>query len=151
MQQPGPGSQPPQGFGPPPPSYAPQNPYAQQTPQHAPQNPYAQQAAPYPPAPTPPQPPAQGPDFVAADRHNAVVVDAEGVSFENHGMNAEFPWPVIRSVHYKPGATGRGLMVAVVHVDGSVYECGVDAKRRERLQEWFGQLASVLGYYRPAG
>ncbi len=149
MHQPGYGSHPPQGFGPPPPSYAPQTtPYAQQP--YASQNPYAQQA-PYPPAPAPPQPPAQGPDFVAADRRNAVVVDAEGVSFENHGMNAEFPWSVIRSVHYKPGPTGRGLMVAVVHTNGIVYECGVDAKRGERLQEWLGQLAAILGYYRPAG
>ncbi|MFJ9962287.1 hypothetical protein [Streptomyces avermitilis] len=37
---------------------------------------------------------------------------------------------------------------------GVLYDCGVDAKRRERLHEWLGQLALVIGhyrYYRPGG
>ena len=42
-------------------------------------------------------------------------------------------------------------MVAVVHMDGRFYECGVEAKPRTRLQEWFPQLAWVLGHYRPMG
>ncbi|KUO21889.1 hypothetical protein [Streptomyces dysideae] len=122
--------QPPQGFGPPPPQYAP-----------TPPPPYA------PPQPQPVQP--AGPEFLAVDRHNAVVIDATGVSFENHGLTADFPWQEIRSVHYQAAPTGNGVMVAVIHLDGRFYECAVDAKRRDRLQKWFGQLAAVLGYYRP--
>lgn len=122
------------GFGPPPPAYAPY-------------------PAPYPPpsaVPSPPQAPP-GPDFLAADRHNSVVVDGAGVSFEMGGMTADFPWQVIRGVHYRPGPGDKALIVTVVHVDGRMYQCGVSAKPRERLREWFGQLAAVLGHYRPTG
>ncbi|MFI1923113.1 MULTISPECIES: hypothetical protein [unclassified Streptomyces] len=132
---------PPPGFGPPPPPYAPQppQPYAPQPPQHyAPQ--YAPQAEPPP-----------GPEFLAVDKHNSVVVDAAGVAFEMYDITVEFPWPEVRSVHYRASPNGKALMVAVVHVDGRVYECVVTAKPRERLQGWFAQLAWVLGHYRPAG
>ncbi|WP_327317545.1 hypothetical protein [Streptomyces sp. NBC_01235] len=112
----------PPGFGPPPPQYAPQT--------------------------GPPQP---GPEFLAVDKHNSVVVDAAGVAFEMYDITVDFPWPEIRSVHYKASPDGKALMVAVVHVDGRVYECVVTAKPRERLQGWFAQLAWVLGYYRPTG
>ncbi|MER5214174.1 hypothetical protein ABT063_27275 [Streptomyces sp. NPDC002838] len=115
----------PQGFGPPPPQYA-----------------YA---------PPQPQPVATGPEFLAVDRHNSIVVDPAGVTFEVNGFDAEFPWPEIRSVHYKASPSGKALMMAVVHLDGRVYECVVEAKPRERLGEWFGQLAAVLRHYRPMG
>ncbi|WP_405777746.1 hypothetical protein [Streptomyces sp. NBC_00859] len=121
----------PQGFGPPPPPYA---------------GPYT--AAP-PPVPQQPAGPASfdgGPDFLAADRHNAVVVDSEGVSFERGGRTADFAWGHIQSVPY----TGRGdtvLMVAVVLTDGRFFECAVDARSRGRLQQWFAELAPVIGYY----
>ncbi|MEV1078975.1 hypothetical protein AB0I98_12080 [Streptomyces sp. NPDC050211] len=135
MQQPDPGPPPssPPGFGPPPQPYVPAPPGPP---------PYA------PPSYAPPQAPA-GPEFLAVDRRNAVVVDSSGVSFENHGMNLELTWPEIRSVHYK--ANGNVLVVGVVHVDGRFFECAVDARRGDRLREWFGQLAGVLGYYRPMG
>ncbi|MEV1063320.1 hypothetical protein [Streptomyces sp. NPDC050263] len=113
---------PPPGFGPPPPQYAPQA--------------------------GPPQP---GPEFLAVDKHNSVVVDASGVAFEMYDITVDFPWVEIRSAHYKASPNGKALMVAVVHLDGRVYECVVTAKPRERLQGWFAQLAWVLGYYRPAG
>ncbi|MFE3035483.1 hypothetical protein ACFXKY_28000 [Streptomyces canus] len=122
-QPPPPPSAPPPGFGPPPPHYG-----------------YG-----YPPPPPPPE----GPEFMAVDRHNSVVVDSAGVAFEDHGQSAEFPWHEIRSVHYKAGPSGKTLMVAVIHLDGRFYECVVDAKGRDRLGEWFAQLAPVLGYYRP--
>jgi hypothetical protein len=115
----------PQGFGPPPPQYA-----------------YA---------PPQPQPVATGPEFLAVDRHNSIVVDPTGVTFEVNGFDAEFPWPEIRSVHYKASPSGKALMMAVVHLDGRVYECVVEARPRQLLGEWFGQLAAVLGYYRPMG
>ncbi|GHE33491.1 hypothetical protein [Streptomyces capitiformicae] len=141
---------PPPGFGPPPQPYAPQ-------PQGPPQQPYA-----YPQAAQPPQPygypgvgagapVAEGPEFLAVDCHNSVVVDVSGVAFEDHGISVDFPWPEIRSVHYKASPNGKALMVAVIHLDGRFYECTVEAKPRERLHQWFGQLAQVLGYYRPMG
>ncbi|GGT87366.1 hypothetical protein ACH4HG_02980 [Streptomyces coeruleorubidus] len=118
------------GFGPPPPQYAPAPP------------PYAQ---------APPQPVPAGPDFLAVDKRNAVVVDASGVAFESSGLSIEFRWPEIRSVHYRASPNGKALMVAVIHMDGRFFECVVEAKPRSRLQEWFPQLAWVLGHYRPVG
>ncbi|MBA2808676.1 hypothetical protein E0500_015035 [Streptomyces sp. KM273126] len=126
-------AQPPQAYGAPPP------------------NPYA---APYPAAPAaPPGQPTvpQGPEFLAVDLHNSIVVDASGVSFEDHGASVDFPWPEVRSVHYKPSTNNKGLVMGVAHVDGRFYECVVDAKGRDRLQEWFAQLLPVLQYYRPMG
>ncbi|MEU0896279.1 hypothetical protein [Streptomyces massasporeus] len=141
-QQPPPGP----GFGPPPPQYAPEPPpYTSAPPAYAPaQPPYAQ-------APPPPQQPAAGPDFLAVDKRNAVVVDASGVAFETSGLTVEFRWPEIRSVHYRASPDGKALMVAVVHMDGRFYECVVEARPKTRLQEWFPQLAWVLGHYRPVG
>ncbi|MFH9708318.1 hypothetical protein ACH4MW_29850 [Streptomyces luteogriseus] len=145
---PGPGfGPPPPQYTPAPPAYAPQPPYAQ-----APQPPYAQ--APQPPyaqTPPPPQQAATGPDFLAVDKRNAVVVDASGVAFETSGHTVEFRWPEIHGVHYRASPDGKALMVAVVHMDGRFYECVVEARPRTRLQEWFPQLAWVLGHYRPAG
>jgi hypothetical protein len=85
------------------------------------------------------------------DKNNAVVVDASGVAFEMYGITLDFPWHEIRSVHYKAGPNGKALMVAVVHLDGRVYECVVNAKPRDVLPAWFAQLAWVLGHYRPMG
>lgn len=113
----------PPGFGPPPPPSA----FASQPPQEVP----------------------EGPEFMAVDRHNSIVVDSAGVAFESHGQTAEFPWHEVRSVHYKAGPNGKTLMMAVIHLDGRFYECVVDAKSRDTLGRWFAQLAPVLGYYRP--
>ncbi|MGW1669938.1 hypothetical protein [Streptomyces sp. NPDC002324] len=149
------------GFGPPPPPYAPPAaPAGQPQPYAQPQQPYAQPPQPYgqpvPPAHPYPQPPAgeaavQGPEFMAVDRHNSVVVDVSGVAFEDHGVCVDFPWPEIRSVHYKASGNGKALMVAVIHADGTFFECSVEAKPRERLHQWFAHLAQVLGHYRPMG
>ncbi|MEV0240331.1 hypothetical protein AB0I06_10435 [Streptomyces sp. NPDC050674] len=143
------------GFGPPPPQYAPTPPapppyVAPQQPPYA-QPPYAQAPQQPPYAQAPPQPAAEGPDFLAVDKRNAVVVDASGVAFESSGLSIEFRWPEIRSVHYQASPSGKALMVAVIHMDGRFFECVVEAKPRSRLQEWFPQLAWVLGHYRPAG
>ncbi|MGW2614873.1 hypothetical protein [Streptomyces sp. NPDC001500] len=136
----------PPGFGPPPPQYAPQ----------------ASPPQAFPPQPVPPQyalpqyapqpgPPVPGPEFLAVDKRNSVVVDASGVAFEMYDITVDFPWPEIRSVHHKASPDGKALMVAVVHLDGRVYECVVTAKPRERLRGWFAQLTWVLGHYRPTG
>ena len=119
---------PPPGFGPPPPMPPPSS-YAPQVPQPAP----------------------VGPEFVAVDTRNAIVVDAEGVTLDVNGVQAEFPWPEIRSVHYKASPNGKSLMLAVVYLDGQFYEGVVEARPRARLTEWFTQLAWVLGHYRPNG
>lgn len=118
------------GFGPPPPQYAPAPPAY---------------------APAAPQPAPAGPDFLAVDKRNAVVVDASGVAFESSGLSVEFRWPEIRSVHYRASPNGKALMVAVIHMDGRFFECVVEARPKSRLQEWFPQLAWVLGHYRPMG
>ncbi|MFE0356665.1 hypothetical protein ACFW2I_24540 [Streptomyces nigra] len=131
------------GFGPPPPQYAPHQ--APAPPPYAPAQPG------YGPVPPQPQQQAAGPEFLAVDKRNAVVVDASGVVFEMYGLSVEFRWPEIRSVHYHASPNGKALMVAVVHQDGRFYECVVEAKPRARLREWFPQLAWVLGHYRPAG
>ncbi|MER5503821.1 hypothetical protein ABT052_00675 [Streptomyces sp. NPDC002766] len=120
---------------------------------------YGQQPPPppqYPPAAAPmgfgpPQPPPEGPEFMAVDVHNSIVVDVTGVAFEDHGAAVEFSWPEIRSVHYKASPNGKGLMMAVVLPNGQFYECVVQAKPRAQLGQWFAQLAAVLGYYRPMG
>ncbi|MFE5891331.1 hypothetical protein ACFQ6E_20615 [Streptomyces sp. NPDC056462] len=137
------------GFGPPPPQYAPQYPPAQ--PPYAPVPGQPVPPQPMPPQAVPPQPVPAGPEFLAVDKRNAVVVDASGVVFEMSGLTIEFRWPEIGGVHYKASPDGKALMVAVVHMDGRFYECVVEAKPRTRLQEWFPQLAWVLGHYRPMG
>ncbi|MET8948560.1 hypothetical protein ABZX30_34840 [Streptomyces sp. NPDC004542] len=104
-----------------------------------------------PPMPVPARPEPAGPEFMAVDRHSSIVVDVEGVAFEIHDITADFPWQEIRSVHYKASPSGKELMMAVVHLDGQVYECVVRAKPRERLAQWFAQLAAVLTHYRPMG
>ncbi|MFD5103573.1 hypothetical protein, partial [Streptomyces albidochromogenes] len=118
-----------QGFGPPPPAFAP-------APTPAPG------AFPAPAAPIP-----AGPDFLAADRRNAVVVDAEGVSLESNGATLDFPWRDIATVHYKPGPGGEVLMVAVVLPDGRFYEGVAVARNRAKLQEWCAELGAVLAHY----
>ncbi|MBZ3903498.1 hypothetical protein [Streptomyces griseiscabiei] len=152
----------PQGFGPPPPPYAPpapppgqpQQPYTQPPQGPPPYGRPAPAAAPYPYPQAQPQAggaPSQGPEFLAVDRRNSVVVDVNGVAFEDHGVSIDFSWPEIRSVHYKASGNGKALMVAVIHVDGTFFECTVEAKPRERLHQWFANLAQVLGHYRPMG
>ncbi|WP_327353767.1 hypothetical protein [Streptomyces sp. NBC_01304] len=93
-----------------------------------------------------PQQPA-GPEFLAVDKHSAVVVDIEGVSFDRQGQTADFPWPQIAQVHYT--AQGTWLLVGITLTNGYFFECRVNAKRQDQLHQWFAQLAPVLGHYRP--
>lgn len=141
------------GYGPPPPPHAPPSaPYAPSAPcgPPVPPNPYAQPVPPHPYAQAP-VPPGEGPEFLAVDRHNSVVADASGIAFEDHGTGIDFPWAEIRSVHVQASPSGKGLIVSVVHLDGVLYHCVVDARRRERMHEWFHRLRAVLAYYRPMG
>ncbi|MGW7046173.1 hypothetical protein ACWGDT_26465 [Streptomyces avermitilis] len=150
---------PPTGYGQPVPPAAPPG-YGPSVPPAAPPG-YGQPVPPAAPTGFGPPPPSYAPhpvpaapEFLAVDRRNSVVVDETGVTFECNGVTAEFPWPEIRSVHHQPSPNGKSLMVAVIHADGMLYECVVDAKRRERVYEWLNQLVLVIGhyrYYRPGG
>ncbi|MER7109618.1 hypothetical protein [Streptomyces sp. NPDC000229] len=149
----------PPGFGPPipiqPPYGAPpQAPYGgpapYQAPAPAPYNaPYgtphgAPHAAPY---GTPP-PPVDGPEFVAHDRRNSVIVDPSGVSLEINGHTMDFPWAAIATVHHAASPHGGAvLMVAVAHPSGMLYECRVDARRKAQLHQWLAELGPVLHHY----
>ncbi|MEV3989405.1 hypothetical protein AB0J57_10865 [Streptomyces sp. NPDC049837] len=141
----------PPGFGPPtpiqPPYGAPPAPYGGPAPYGAPhQAPYGG-PAPY-PAPYGPPPPADGPEFVAHDRRNSVIVDASGVSLEINGHTMDFPWPAVATVHHAPSPHGGAvLMVAVAHPSGMLYECRIDAKRKAQLHQWLAELGPVLHYY----
>ncbi|GAA3928100.1 hypothetical protein GCM10022244_41530 [Streptomyces gulbargensis] len=139
----------PAGFGPPIP---PPSPYG--TP---PQAPYGALPVPYgSPAPVPYGGPAVvpygapvggGPEFVAHDRRNSVIVDPAGVSLEVNGHTLDFPWAGVAAVHAAPAPYGHVLMVAVRHPGGTLYECRIDARRGARLRQWLAELGPVLGHY----
>ncbi|MGA5424256.1 hypothetical protein [Streptomyces lavendulocolor] len=102
--------------------------------------------APY-PAPHGAPPPADGPEFVAHDRRNSVIVDPSGVSLEINGHTLDFPWSGITTVHAAPAPYGQVLMVAVVHPGGMLYECRIDARRKAQLHQWLAELGPVLHHY----
>lgn len=110
---------PPGGFGPPP-AYGPQvTPYG-----------------------TPP-----GPDFLAADKTCAVVIDPAGVSFEANGQTLDFGWRDVANIQFRPSPVGHRLMVAVVVPDGRFFECVVNARKAPILQQWLAEIAYVTGVY----
>ncbi|MFJ9040251.1 hypothetical protein ACIRF8_27180 [Streptomyces sp. NPDC102406] len=86
-----------------------------------------------------------GPEFVAADDHNGLVVDDRGVHFEQGPHAIDLPWARLRTVQFHP--LDAGLSVAAVTVDGPVYECRVRARRRSQVTRWCGELAAVLHHY----
>ncbi|MGW2346741.1 hypothetical protein [Streptomyces sp. NPDC001661] len=124
------------GFGAPPPPFAP-----------AP--PAAPPAAPPPPshAPAPPAPPAGpgGPEFVAADQHNGMVVDVDGLHFEQGPHAIDLPWSHVRTANFQPMPSG--VFVTAAMSDGAVYTCQVQARKKAQAAEWCGQLGAVLQYY----
>ncbi|MFI5802560.1 hypothetical protein [Streptomyces sp. NPDC051561] len=142
-------SLPPDGFGPPPPAYGPPStpygtpqPHPHQTPQPHPYNNPA-------PAYGAPAPPPPGPDFLAADKHRAVVIDSAGVSFEANGRTIDFGWRDLSNVQFRPSPAGQMLMVAVILPDGRFFECVVDARKAQILQRWLAEISYVISVYRP--
>ncbi|MYW63680.1 hypothetical protein GTY65_06245 [Streptomyces sp. SID8379] len=115
--------------------------------------PFAPEPPAHPPAfpPPPAHPPAfapvagHGPEFVAADQYNGLVVDAEGVHFEQGPHAIDLPWAHVRTVHAQP--LPEGLSVTAVMADGPVYECRVRARRRAQATQWSTDLAGVLHHY----
>ncbi|MCH0541084.1 hypothetical protein I3F58_16215 [Streptomyces sp. MUM 203J] len=101
-----------------------------------------------PPVPAGPAPYApQGPEFIAHDKKNSVIVDPQGVALEVGGHLMEFPWQDAAAVHFAPAPWGTILMVAVVHRSGTTYECRVQAKKQSVLHRWLGEMAPVVHHY----
>ncbi|MGY0018834.1 hypothetical protein [Streptomyces sp. cg35] len=94
--------------------------------------------------PTPPAPPA-GPEFVAADEYNGLVIDSEGVHFEQGPHSVELPWEAVRTVQFQP--LDAGLSVTAVTLEGHLYVCRVRARRRSQVPTWCTDLAGVLHHY----
>ncbi|WP_351226059.1 hypothetical protein [Streptomyces sp. NPDC002133] len=88
-----------------------------------------------------------GPEFVAHDRHNSVIVDESGVALEIQDHTLEFPWAGISTVHFAPAPFGTVLMVAVAHPGGMLYECRIAARKQAVLQQWLAELGPVLHHY----
>ncbi|WP_425829215.1 hypothetical protein [Streptomyces fractus] len=122
------------GFGGPPPPFAPA------PPPHPP-------AAPpqFAPAPPPGPPVAAGPEFIAADQYNGLVVDVDGVHFEQGPHAIDLPWAHVRTVNFQP--LPEGLSVTAVMSDSAVYECRVRARRKSQATQWHTELAAVLHHY----
>ncbi|WP_420035660.1 hypothetical protein ACN2WE_28235 [Streptomyces sp. cg28] len=89
--------------------------------------------------------PAPGPEFIAADDHNGLVVDSDGVHFEQGPHGIDLPWAYVRTVRFQP--VPDGLYVTAVMTDGPVYECRVRARRRSLATQWSTDLAGVLHHY----
>ncbi|MGD6754585.1 hypothetical protein [Streptomyces sp. BH105] len=128
------------GFGGPPPPFAPA------PPPHPPVAPPPPSHAPTPPAPPagPPAGPA-GPEFVAADQHNGMVVDVDGLHFEQGPHAIDLPWSHVRTANFQP--LPSGVFVTASMSDGAVYTCQVQARKKAQAAEWCSQLGAVLHYY----
>ncbi|MEV5612144.1 hypothetical protein [Streptomyces sp. NPDC052225] len=89
--------------------------------------------------------PVPGPEFVAADEYNGLVIDAEGAHFEQGPHAIDLPWAQLRTVHFQP--LPSGLSVTAVTVEGPVFACQVRARRRSQVPAWSGELGAVLQHY----
>lgn len=107
-------------------------------------SPYAPGAA------IPPMGAGAGPDFLAMDRRNAVVLDSEGMSLGSDGSTVTFPWPAIDVAWCEQGP-GRGhvLVVALALHDGTVHSCEVTTRDPAELAAWIGQFNATLAYWSP--
>lgn len=96
------------------------------------------------------QVPPDAPEFLAMDRKNAVVADADGISLGVNGRVAEFPWPAIHTA-WCERATGRGhvLLVAVALNDGSIHSCEVGTRDPAELTAWLAHFTALMAYYEP--
>ncbi|MEU6845064.1 hypothetical protein ABZ930_24645 [Streptomyces sp. NPDC046716] len=88
---------------------------------------------------------APGPEFIAADERNGLVVDSDGVHFEQGPHSIDLPWAYVRTVRFQP--VPDGLYVTAVMTDGPVYECRVRARRRSLATQWSTELTGVLHHY----
>lgn len=86
-----------------------------------------------------------GPEFLAADQYNGLVIDAEGVHFEQGPHTIDLPWARLRTVQFQP--MDAGVAVSAVTVDGPVYGCTVRARRRSQARTWCAELPAVLHHY----
>ncbi|MBO1336367.1 hypothetical protein [Streptomyces sp. VRA16 Mangrove soil] len=82
---------------------------------------------------------------MAADEYNGLVVDGEGVHFEQGPHAIDLPWTHVRTVHFQP--LPSGVFVTAAMTDGAVYTCQVRARRKAQASAWCGELGGVLQHY----
>jgi serine/threonine protein kinase len=132
------------------PPSAPPPPPAPAMPAHPPAAPGLAPSPYAPGAPIPPLGAGAAPEFLAMDRRNAVVLDAEGMSLGSDGAIATFPWPAVDVAWCEKGP-GRGnvLAVALALHDGTVHSCEVGTRDPAELAAWIEQFNVALAYYSP--
>ncbi|OAH10512.1 hypothetical protein STSP_61480 [Streptomyces jeddahensis] len=74
-----------------------------------------------------------------------MALGPEGVHFAQGVYAADFPWPHLQTVQFRP--MGAYLCVAAVLLDGRMFECRVKARRTSVLQTWCAELGGVLHHY----
>ncbi|MFF3896404.1 serine/threonine-protein kinase [Streptomyces sp. NPDC001812] len=111
-----------------------------------------------PPPPHPPGPPGlpptaasagESPQFLAMDRKNAIVADADGISLGINGRPTDFPWHVIRDISHVESGRGLGLTVTVHLADGTSHSCRVTTRDEEELDDWIDRLTLVREHFLP--
>jgi len=108
---------------------------------------------PHPPAPPNLQPtmdsPGETPQFLAMDRKNAIVADADGISLGINGHPTDFPWYVVRDITHLESGRGLGLTVTVHLADGTSHSCRVTTRDEGELDDWIDHLTLVREHFLP--
>ncbi|MFG3551465.1 serine/threonine-protein kinase [Streptomyces sp. NPDC047725] len=107
------------------------------------------------PLPEPSLPPTvdsvgESPQFLAMDRKNAIVADADGISLGINGRPIDFPWSGVRDITYTESGRGLGLVVTVHVGDGTSHSCRVTTRNEEELDDWIDHLILVRGHFLPS-
>ncbi|WP_406350895.1 serine/threonine protein kinase [Streptomyces sp. NBC_01635] len=108
---------------------------------------------PHPPGP-PSLPPTvdsaeESPQFLAMDRKNAIVADADGISLGINGHPTDFPWYAVRDIVHVESGRGLGLTVTVHLADGTSRSCRVTTRDEEELDNWIDHLTLVREHFLP--
>jgi serine/threonine protein kinase len=94
--------------------------------------------------------PGDGEDFLAMDRRNGVVADADGVSFGVNGRTHLYEWDEIRGVSHTSRGRTTGLTVTVVLLDGTARSCRVGSRGGPaELALWGARLDAVVARHLP--
>ncbi|OIJ62771.1 serine/threonine-protein kinase [Streptomyces mangrovisoli] len=83
-------------------------------------------------------------ELVIADGTASLIADGDGIVLEVDGVEADFDWPEIASLHYAAARRGHRLTVTVALTDGTWYPCEINARRAEVLHEWMWQLGHLV-------
>jgi hypothetical protein len=102
------------------------------------------------PGAVPPADPDDGEDFLAMDRRNGVVADADGVSFGVNGRTYLYTWDEIRGVTHTSRGRTSGFTVTVVLLDGTARSCRVGSRGGPaELALWSARLDAVVARHLP--